>query len=431
MEKYLNELKNNFIPLLDKKVLIAVSTGVDSMVLLNLAIKYLDKNNIGIVHVNHKKRIESDTEEEYLRSYCLKHNLAFYVHHLVQNNDENFQSYARSVRYDFFCDISIKYNYEYLLTAHHAEDNLETIVMRFLKSSSLKGYAGMEKETTYKNLKVYRPLLEISKDFILNYAKKHKIKYFNDATNDLYDYQRNRIRHRVIPFLKEENPNLINAINNYHKTLINANNIIENQIQLFENKHIKLINSNGIMIYNIDYFEFNDLTNYLKEQILFKLTKQYSLSKKTVEELLIQISNKNKYINSIYEDLTIIKEYNNLQIIIGKIINYDFEVEINEVGTYLLPNNLELKIEKIISQNDINNNKVCYNIDTLFVSNLPVTIRTKKQGDKIKTKSGTSKVSDILTNNKVSYLERNHTLIVLYNNEVINVLIYQNDEEDI
>lgn len=431
MEKYLNELKNNFIPLLDKKVLIAVSTGVDSMVLLNLAIKYLDKNNIGIVHVNHKKRIESDTEEEYLRSYCLKHNLAFYVHHLVQNNDENFQSYARSVRYDFFCDISIKYNYEYLLTAHHAEDNLETIVMRFLKSSSLKGYAGMEKETTYKNLKVYRPLLEISKDFILSYAKKHKIKYFNDATNDLYDYQRNRIRHRVIPFLKEENPNLINAINNYHKTLINANNIIENQIQLFENKHIKLINSNGIMIYNIDYFEFNDLTNYLKEQILFKLTKQYSLSKKTVEELLIQISNKNKYINSIYEDLTIIKEYNNLQIIIGKIINYDFEVEINEVGTYLLPNNLELKIDKIISQNDINNNKVCYNIDTLFVSNLPVTIRTKKQGDKIKTKSGTSKVSDILTNNKVSYLERNHTLIVLYNNEVINVLIYQNDEEDI
>lgn len=431
MEKYLNELKNNFIPLLDKKVLIAVSTGVDSMVLLNLAIKYLDKNNIGIVHVNHKKRIESDTEEEYLRSYCLKHNLAFYVHHLVQNNDENFQSYARSVRYDFFCDISIKYNYEYLLTAHHAEDNLETIVMRFLKSSSLKGYAGMEKETTYKNLKVYRPLLEISKDFILSYAKKHKIKYFNDATNDLYDYQRNRIRHRVIPFLKEENPNLINAINNYHKTLINANNIIENQIQLFENKHIKLINSNGIMIYNIDYFEFNDLTNYLKEQILFKLTKQYSLSKKTVEELLIQISSKNKYINSIYEDLTIIKEYNNLQIIIGKIINYDFEVEINEVGTYLLPNNLELKIEKIISQNDINNNKVCYNIDTLFVSNLPVTIRTKKLGDKIKTKSGTSKVSDILTNNKVSYLERNHTLIVLYNNEVINVLIYQNDEEDI
>ena len=178
MEKYLNELKNNFIPLLDKKVLIAVSTGVDSMVLLNLAIKYLDKNNIGIVHVNHNKRIESDTEEEYLKSYCLKHNLAFYVHHLVQNNDENFQSYARSVRYDFFCDISIKYNYEYLLTAHHAEDNLETIVMRFLKSSSLKGYAGMEKETTYKNLKVYRPLLEISKDFILSYAKKHKIKYF-------------------------------------------------------------------------------------------------------------------------------------------------------------------------------------------------------------------------------------------------------------
>ena len=79
----------------------------------------------------------------------------------------------------------------------------------------------------------------------------------------------------------------------------------------------------------------------------------------------------------------------------------------------------------------MNNNKVCYNIDTLFVDDLPVTIRTKLPGDKIKTKSGTSKVSDILTNNKVTYLERNYTLIVIYNNEVKNVLIYQNDEEDI
>ena len=431
MEKELMEIKNKFNSILNKKVLIACSTGVDSMVLLDMAIKYLGKDNIGIAHVNHKKRAESEDEEKYIKKYALKHNIPLYVHHLDTNTTENFQSYARTARYDFFNELSINHNYEYVLLAHHADDNLETIIMRFLKSSSLKGYAGMEQETVYKNVKVYRPLLEVSKDFIINYAQKHKIKYFDDLSNEEFDYHRNRIRHKIIPYLKLENPNLINAVNNYHKTLISANNIIENHLELFEKEHIKYTEYENLKIYSMDYFEFNDLDEYIKKEILFKLTKQFQLSKKTVEELQEQIKNKHKYINSVYDNLTIIKEYNNLQVIIGKINVPNFEIDIFEEGTYVLPNNLELSIEKFSSQNTMNNNKVCYNIDTLFVDDLPVTIRTKLPGDKIKTKSGTSKVSDILTNNKVTYLERNYTLIVIYNNEVKNVLIYQNDEEDI
>ena len=259
MEKELIEIKNNFNPIINKKVLIACSTGVDSMVLLDMAIKFLGKDNIGIAHVNHKKRLESETEEKYIKKYALKHNIPLYVYHLDTNTTENFQSYARNARYDFFNELSLKHNYEYVLLAHHADDNLETIIMRFLKSSSLKGYAGIEQETIYKNVKVYRPLLETSKDFIINYAQKHKIKYFDDLSNEEFDYHRNRIRHKIIPYLKLENPNLLNAINNYHKTLISANTIIENQISLFEKDHIKYTESDNLKIYRLDYFEFNDL----------------------------------------------------------------------------------------------------------------------------------------------------------------------------
>ena len=176
MKKINNELKSLFNSLENKKVLIAVSTGVDSMVLLDLAMKTLKKENIGIAHVNHKKRLESENEEKFIIDFAKQNDIPIYVHHLEQSNDENFQSYARNARYEFFNDLSLKYNYEYVLLAHHADDNLETIIMRFLKSSSLKGYSGIEKETTYKNIKVYRPLLEISKEFILSYAKKNKIK---------------------------------------------------------------------------------------------------------------------------------------------------------------------------------------------------------------------------------------------------------------
>ena len=98
--------------------------------------------------------------------------------------------------------------------------------MRFLKSSSLKGYAGMEQETVYKNVKVYRPLLEVSKDFIINYAQKHKIKYFDDLSNEEFDYHRNRIRHKIIPYLKLENPNLIiNKTDNGYSLNVNNENI--------------------------------------------------------------------------------------------------------------------------------------------------------------------------------------------------------------
>ena len=114
-------------------------------------------------------------------------------------------------------------NADYLITAHHADDNLETIIMRLLKSSSLKGYAGIEELINKDNYYIFRPLLENSKAEIIEYAEKNNIFYYQDDSNYSDDYTRNRIRKYITPILLEENPNLYEAISYYNKTILSAN----------------------------------------------------------------------------------------------------------------------------------------------------------------------------------------------------------------
>ena len=160
MENVILNIRNK---IKDDIVVVACSTGVDSCVLLDLCLKSLDKTQIVVAHVNHGVRKASDVEEEYIKSFCEVHDLKLEVSHLCFEDLSNFESIARSKRYAFFESVSIKYNAKYILLAHHANDNLETMLMRFIKQSSLKGYAGIEEESFFKNLILFRPLLKISR----------------------------------------------------------------------------------------------------------------------------------------------------------------------------------------------------------------------------------------------------------------------------
>lgn len=430
MQKRLNAVIHDFELLKNKKILVACSTGIDSMVLLDLCLKYLNKENIGIAHINHKKRIESETEEEYIKNFAGKENLNIYIKHLSLNNDSNFQSWARKERYDFFKEIVKTYKYDYVLLAHHADDNLETILMRLLKSSSLKGYAGIEQLTTYQGINIYRPLLKVDKEFISWYAKENNIIYFNDCSNEEDDYQRNRIRHNIVPLLKLENPNLIDAVNNYSNTLLEADKVLEEKLNLFIKTKVLIHNNNNVIVKEFDYDEFVKESIFLKEQILFRLTKEIGLSKKTILELINQLSQKQKINNKVSDELSVIKEYGKVKIIIGKLIIPCFKVNVEQEGLIDLPNGLSLYVERFNSLKKENNNKICYNIKRLFVPSFPVTLRTKEEGDKIKLNSGTISLSDVLTNIKLNYLDRLNTIVVENNEQIINLLIYNQIEED-
>ena len=214
-------LNNKHLNSLDKKrpVVLALSGGVDSMVLFELL-----KNtgfNVVIAHVNHHKRAESIIEENYIRKLAQDNNLSIEVLDYIHEKD-NFQAEAHNSRYQFFYEVAIKYNATAIITAHHNIDNLETILINIIRGSNIYGYGGIKEISSYKDIKLIRPLINIEKDELYKYAKEFNITFFEDSSNARDEYLRNRIRHHVIPLLKKENPNLKESIANYSNQLHEA-----------------------------------------------------------------------------------------------------------------------------------------------------------------------------------------------------------------
>ena len=176
----INQLLQNMQQQLNNQtVVLAVSTGIDSMVLLDIVQK-LKNVKIIVAHVNHHKRLQSNEEQQYIVNYCNKRKIKCYVEELHFEDTKNFQEAARIKRYEFFEKVIRIEQASYLLTAHHATDNLETILIRLIKSSSHKGYAGIEELQRYKDYYIYRPLLKLTKQDIYAYQKEYDIKYFNE-----------------------------------------------------------------------------------------------------------------------------------------------------------------------------------------------------------------------------------------------------------
>lgn len=404
-----------------KKVLIACSTGVDSMVLLTILEECLKNDQIVIAHINHQKRLQANEEENYIKEYANKKNIKCYVTKLEHYNGNNFQAWARKKRYDFFYDCAKKENIKMILLAHHANDNIETILERFLRSSSLEGYGGIRKITKYQDLTLYRPLINISKKDIEIYAKTKKIKYYDDETNFSDDYMRNRIRHHIIPYLEQENPSLIKAIKNYSQTIFEASDFIENYETNFIKKQITVYNNNEQKIIKLKIDNLLKETTFLQVQILFRILKPYKLSKNCILDLIKQIkSSKNKIVLNVNTKLLMIKEYGYL-IFTTPLKKENFYLKITNDGIYNLPNNTKIEVNKNICNFITSNGNLWYNINRL-----PLIIRTRKSGDKIKTKAGTVLVSDYLTNHKVPYLEREKILLLCDNdNNPVTILGYQ------
>lgn len=408
--------QNNLLNLMQEQlnnqtIVVCVSTGIDSMVLLDIVQK-LQNVKIVVAHVNHHKREQSNEEQAYIVEYCKNNNLKCYVEELHFNETKNFQEAARIKRYQFFEKVIKNEQAQYLLTAHHAVDNLETILIRLIKSSSHKGYAGIEKLQKHNDYYIYRPLLNLTKQDIYDYQKQNNIKFFNDESNDQDDYLRNRIRHNIIPEMEKENPSLYKAIEIYQQHILETNKLLFEKINSFINNEV--LTQNNIISFKTE--TFNNLSNYLQEQILFEILKKYNLSKTLVEELIEQIkSNKNTIINNVSKELTMVKEYGYIKF--GKLLKIDdFSLTINDIGTYILPNDFKIIVDKNICYFETENNKMCYN-----VKDLPITIRTRKDGDKILINNQLKNLSDYLTNQKVSHFVREALLVVTNN---LNQVIY-------
>lgn len=389
-------IKNDF-------VIVACSTGVDSMTLLQLVEQAVSREQIIVCHVNHQKRLQSEIEEDYIIKYCFINKIKCYVKKLDIYNGSNFQEWARNERYEFFLEISKLENAKYCLTAHHADDNLETIIMRFLKSSSLKGYAGIMKNGDFHGLKIFRPLIDIPKSKIYDYANNHEIQYYEDKSNETFDYTRNRIRNQITSVLLEENSALYDAVKYYSETLFNANLLLEKERNKFIEEFIFVNNNNEISFSLIDFLK---LTDFLKKEVLFEILKNYHLSYKCIQELIKKISSSKKKITANIDDDTILlKEYD--QVLISKKIKKSSVSVVIKPGKYIL---LDYSIEVNPNHLIVKRNGKIFNY--YFNDCFPLIIRTRKDGDKLNLKYGTKSVSNYLTDNKVPYKIRTNILLL-------------------
>ena len=197
------ELENLFSK--DDKLVLAVSGGVDSMVMLSL----FQQINIDFVvaHCNFKLRgAESDSEEVFLQDYCGEQGVELYVKHFETQEYAvlegiSIEMAARELRYDWFRELQKELGYSYIATAHHQDDLIETMLINLSRGTGIRGLTGIQP----KNGSVIRPLLFASREDILAYAADKKISYKNDSSNDELIYQRNIIRHKIIPEFEKIN----------------------------------------------------------------------------------------------------------------------------------------------------------------------------------------------------------------------------------
>ncbi|ANZ57323.1 tRNA lysidine(34) synthetase TilS [Fructilactobacillus lindneri] len=222
----------------DEPIVVAVSTGVDSMVLLHL-LQNLKKRypRIIVAHVNHQLRAQSTAEELFIRNYCKKHHLQLEVAHWHhQKISSGMENKARVLRYNFFKIVMQQYHAKILLTAHQQNDQAETVLMKLIRSGNLNEVQGIQAVRPFYNGILFRPLLNFTRTEIKTYAQQHQLDWFEDSTNQQNITMRNRIRNQIMPGLIKENKNAVQHLADFayqlqRQTVDNlamANDLLEN-----------------------------------------------------------------------------------------------------------------------------------------------------------------------------------------------------------
>jgi len=212
-EQFQSHIKTKFPFLKEKRLLLAVSGGIDSMVLVHLC--YQLKLDIAIAHCNFQLRAKESNEDEiFVKSQCEKLNIPVFIQKFdtetfATQQRLSIQVVARNLRYEWFYSLLANHNFDYILTAHHLDDSLETFLINFTRGSGLDGLTGIPEQ----NDKIVRPLLIFSREEIEDFAKE-TIQWREDSSNTSDKYLRNKLRHHLIPMLKELNPSLLTSFEN-------------------------------------------------------------------------------------------------------------------------------------------------------------------------------------------------------------------------
>lgn len=420
---FISQLKNLVHEPENHTYLLAVSGGADSMVLASLfrdlghEIKG-SKFQFQVAHINYKLRgNDSDLDQKTVQDFCEKNHIKFHLYEVSEKDrkpENSIQLWARELRYTFFKEIQEKEKLEFLVTAHHLNDQLETFIINLSKASGINGLSGIPSNDN----DILRPLLNFSKKEIYQFAEENTIEFREDLSNKKNDYLRNRIRNEIVPVLMDTNDHFLENFRKSSLYLNQTKDFVRKQIQEIENR---------ITVFNPDYKILSkEKLDQEGDFVKFEILKKYGFNQE--EEIL-----------------KIFKAENN-----SSFFSEKYQLIINRVELIFIEKNDKQKIkEEIIlidhfnfSENQINVNLVDYieSIDGINKGfewdfdaeklHFPLRLRKQKEGDEFYPSgfSGKKKVSKFFRDEKLSILARQKIWVLTDSNySVLGIIPFRQD----
>jgi len=415
-KNFQEHINQNFSFLKECKLLIAISGGLDSVVLAHVCHQL--NLNISLAHCNFNLRgKESDADEDFVMQLAENFNLEVFIESFeteacAKENKLSIQMAARELRYNWFENLAEQLHFDYILTAHHADDNLETFLINLTRGTGLDGLTGIPEI----NDNIVRPLLEFSREDIEKYANENKLVWREDSSNASTKYLRNKLRHEVVPKLKEINPQLLQNFDKTLSHLKDSKDIIEDRVEDISNTIITHVSETEI------HFDIEELQKLNNPKIyLYQLLKDYNFTEWNDVYHLLE-SQSGKYVLS--ESHRLLKDRSCL--ILSKVKS---NVSSNAVESLLIDvnrNQIEiplgtLSFDDIKQISESNNSTIFVDKDLL---KFPLKVRQWQKGDYFYPfgMQGKKKLSKFFKDEKLSLLDKENVLLLCSENNIVWII---------
>jgi tRNA(Ile)-lysidine synthase len=413
------EKEQLFLP--QNKLLLAVSGGLDSMVLFTLL--QLIKQPFEVAHVNFKLRgLESDEDANFIKEHCKLHHIPFHETQFntqlyVQASGLGIQEAARKLRYQWFFQLMELHQFHFLLTAHHANDQAETVLFHLMRGAGVKGLAGMIE----KKNKIIRPLLFATKQQLTNFATQNNLNFRQDSSNEKDTYSRNFIRHHILPKIAQIQPNFVEGIEHHSRLMQHTWHYYKEQMETVKKDILVQTEKDTLQISipKISVLAFADM-------VLFYIVQEFGFNHSQCLQLL-QAAKEGSTGAQFYSDTH--KILVNRDTILVKIL--EKEIDIHSITN--LPIKLTLgNMEYVFEQSNFTRfepNTWWLDLDTL---QFPLVIRKVENGDKFIPLglSHSQKVSDYFINKKIDRFTKDQSWVMLSNNKICFLGAHQISNEN-